>query len=154
VKRDWSPIAAPDAPDGMILFDGVCVLCSRWVDFVIKRDPNARFRFLPIQTPFGGEVARRFALNESAPETNVVVKNGQAFFKLDTVIAVLEELPGWRWTAVLGRLPRPLRDFIYDRIAANRYAVFGRRALCRVPNADDLRHMIPATQSGMGKSGV
>ena len=51
MKRDWSPVAAGEVEDGLILFDGVCVLCSRWVDFVIKRDPNARFRFLPIQTP-------------------------------------------------------------------------------------------------------
>src|SRR6185295_16374448 len=125
-----------------------CVLCSGWVDFVIKRDPAARFRFLPIQTPLGGDIAKRFEINVTAPETNVVVKAGQAVFKFDTVIAVLEELPGWRWIAVLRHLPRGLRDFVYDRIAANRYAVFGRRALCRVPNADDLRHMIPVSKSG------
>ena len=59
--------------DGLILFDGVCVLCSAWVAFVIKRDPQARFRFLPIQTPRGRDIARRFEVNESAPETNVVV---------------------------------------------------------------------------------
>ena len=143
MKRDWSPQTASGVEDGLILFDGVCVLCSSWVDFVIKRDPAARFRFLPIQTPRGRDIADRFGVDPTTPETNVVVKAGQAFFKLDTVIAVLEGLPGWRWTAVLRQLPRAMRDFIYDRIAANRYAVFGRRAICRVPNADDMRHMSP-----------
>jgi predicted DCC family thiol-disulfide oxidoreductase YuxK len=69
MKRDWSPVPAGEVKDGLILFDGVCVLCSRWVAFVIKRDPAARFRFLPIQTPRGREIARRFQIDEAAPET-------------------------------------------------------------------------------------
>ena len=148
MTRDWAPVSANGVEDGVILFDGVCVLCSSWVDFVIKRDPGARFRFLPIQTPRGRDVARRFAVNENAPETNVVIKNRQAVFKFDTVIAVLEELPGWRWTAAARRLPRGWRNWIYDRIARNRYAVFGRREFCRVPNAAELRHMVPGNDPG------
>jgi predicted DCC family thiol-disulfide oxidoreductase YuxK len=147
VKRDWSPISAREVEDGLVLFDGVCVLCSRWVDFVIRRDPSARFRFLPIQTPRGRQIARRFKVDAEAPETNVVVKNGQAHFKLDAVIVVAEELPGWRWLTILRHLPRALRDWLYDRVAKNRYAVFGRRAICRVPTVDEMRHMAVSNES-------
>jgi len=132
---------AGEVEDGLILFDGVCVLCSDWVDFIIKRDPSARFRFLPIQTPRGRAIARRFDIDADTPETNVVVKSGQALFKFDTVLAVIEELPGWRWLTILRHLPRSLRNWLYDRIARNRYAVFGKRAICRVPTADEMRHM-------------
>ena len=147
MKRDWSPVPAGEVEDGLILFDGVCVLCSRWVDFVIKRDPGARFRFLPIQTPRGCAVARRFGINEDTPETNVVVKYGLAHFKLDTVLAVVQELPGWRWLTILRHLPRGMRGWLYDRIAKNRYAVFGKRAICRVPTADEMRHMAVSNES-------
>ena len=148
MKRDWSPVSAGGVEDGLILFDGVCVLCSASVDFVIKRDPAARFRFLPIQTPRGRAIAQRFEISDVAPATNVVVKDGQAVFKLDAVIAVLEELPGWRWVAITRRLPHGWRNWIYDRIASNRYVVFGRRATCRVPNSEELRHMVPSNESG------
>ena len=141
MKRDWSPVPAGEVEDGLILFDGVCVLCSNWVDFVIKRDPEARFRFLPIQTPRGRDIARRFGVDAEAPETNVVVKGGQALFKFDTVLAVIEEMPGWRWLTILRHLPRPLRNWLYDRVARNRYAVFGKRAICRLPSAGEMRHM-------------
>ena len=141
MKRDWTPVPANGVDDGLILFDGVCVLCSAWVAFVIERDPAARFRFLPIQTPRGRDIARRFEVDAAAPETNVVVKGGQALFKFDTVLAVLEEMPGWRWLTILRHLPRPLRNWLYDRVARNRYAVFGKRAICRLPSADEIRHM-------------
>ena len=146
MKRDWSPVPAGEVEDGLILFDGVCVLCSRWVDFVIKRDPSARFRFLPIQTPRGRAIARRFGVDEESPQTNVVVKNGVAHFKLDTVFAVAGELPGWRWLTILRHVPRPLREWLYDRIAKNRYAVFGRRAICRVPTEGEMRHMAVSSE--------
>jgi predicted DCC family thiol-disulfide oxidoreductase YuxK len=141
VKRDWTRVPADEVEDGLILFDGVCVLCSGWVDFVINRDPSVRFRFLSIQTPRGREIARRFGVNDETPETNVVVKNGEALFKFDTVLAVVGEMPGWRWLTILRHLPRGLRNWLYDRIARNRYAVFGKRAVCRIPTADEMRHM-------------
>ena len=151
MKRDWTPVSANGVDDGLILFDGVCVLCSAWVAFVINRDPAARFRFLPIQTPRGSDIARRFEVDEASPETNVVVKNGRAFFKFDSVIAVLEELPGWRWVGVARRLPPSVRNWTYDRIARNRYAVFGRRGACRIPTADERRHMMQTgSESGAG----
>jgi predicted DCC family thiol-disulfide oxidoreductase YuxK len=146
VKRDWTPVPAGEVEDGLILFDGVCVLCSGWVAFVIKRDPHARFRFLPIQTPRGRKIARRFGIDGEAPETNVVVQHGEALFKFDTVLAVLGEMPGWRWLTILRHLPRGLRDWLYDRIARNRYAVFGKRAICRLPTEGEMRHMAGSSE--------
>jgi predicted DCC family thiol-disulfide oxidoreductase YuxK len=132
----WRPVPAPDLPDGLILFDGVCLLCSAWVRFVVKRDPAARFRFVAIQTAAGRGMAERLGIDAAAPETNAVVLGGRVFFKSDAALAVMRHLPGSRWAAVLRAMPRPLRDWAYDRIARNRYSLFGRTDTCMVPTPD------------------
>jgi predicted DCC family thiol-disulfide oxidoreductase YuxK len=141
-RRSWSPVPAADAPDHVILFDGVCVLCSRWVQFVIARDAMARFRFVAIQTPLGQDLAARFGIDPENPETNAVVANGHAYFKFDSMLEVLSELPGWRWARIACVLPRPLRDFVYDRIARSRYRLFGRRDTCLMPTPDIERRFL------------
>ena len=133
----WSPQPAPDEPDDVILFDGVCVFCSRWVRFVIDHDRARRFRFLPIQSERGRALATRFGIDPERPQTNAVVLGGRISFKSDAALAVLGLLPATRWLSLLARVPRGLRDPIYDRIARNRYAIFGRTEACMVPSADD-----------------
>ena len=129
----WRPVPAPGLPDGLILFDGVCLLCSAWVRFVVRRDPEACFRFVAVQAPGGRGMAARLGIDAAAPETNAVVLGGRALFKSDAALAVLSALAGWRWTAALRAVPRPLRDWFYDRIARNRYRLFGRSEVCMVP---------------------
>jgi predicted DCC family thiol-disulfide oxidoreductase YuxK len=141
-RHNWHPVPADDVPDNLILFDGVCVLCSGWVDFVIRRDPAARFRFTAIQTPYGRRLAERFGIDRDNPETNAAVMSGCVYFKSDSTLAVLIDLPGWRWTRIAYVLPKRVRDFFYDRIARNRYRLFGRRDSCRVPTPDTVGRFI------------
>lgn len=133
----WSPQPAPDEPDGLILFDGVCVFCSRWVRFVIDRDPEQRFRFLPIQSEAGRALAIRYGIDPEVPQTNAVVWGGLIYFKSDAALTVLGALPKTRALAALKAVPRLLRDPAYDLIARNRYAIFGRTDACMVPSAED-----------------
>lgn len=138
----WSPQPAPDEPDGLILFDGVCVFCSRWVRFVIERDPERRFRFLPIQSEQGRALAMRHGIDPEAPQTNAVVLDGRIHFKSDAALTVLGALRGTGVLAVLKAAPRLLRDRIYDLIAKNRYAIFGRTEACMVPSPEDRARFI------------
>jgi predicted DCC family thiol-disulfide oxidoreductase YuxK len=142
MKRRWHPIPASSVPGGTILFDGVCVLCSWWVRFIIVRDPDARFRFTPIQSPYGRILANAFGIDYDAPESNAVVLDGTVFFKSDAAIHALQSLPHWQWVGLLASLPRPLRDWLYDRIARNRYRLFGRMKNCLVPSADIARRFV------------
>ena len=142
MRRDWQPIPDDDVPNDLILFDGVCVLCSGWVNFVIRRDPAARFRFTAIQTPYGRRLAERLGIDQDDPETNVAVMRGRAYFKSDSTLGVLIDLPGWRWTRIAYVVPKRARDFVYDRIARNRYRVFGRRDACLVPTPDVARRFL------------
>ena len=133
----WSPREARGEPEGLILFDGVCVFCSRWVRFVIDRDPQARFTFAPIQSERGRALATRLGIDPEAPQTNAVIWNSRAWFKSDAALTVLGELEGTRPLARLKAVPRPIRDPLYDLIARHRYRIFGRTEACMVPSAAD-----------------
>jgi predicted DCC family thiol-disulfide oxidoreductase YuxK len=134
--RAWRPQPAGDLPDGLILFDGVCVLCSGMVRFVLPRDKAGRFRFIAIQSPAGRALAERFGIDAANPETVAVTRGGQVLFKSDCAIAIGCGLPRWGWAAALRLVPRGLRDFLYDRIARNRYRLFGKRDACLVPTPE------------------
>ena len=133
----WSPQPAPDEPDGLILFDGVCIFCSRWVRFVIDRDPGVLFRFVPIQSERGRLLAARFGIDPEAPQTNAVVWGGCIFFKSDAVLTVLGQLPATGPLGWLKAVPRLFRDPVYDLIARNRYRIFGRTDACMIPAPED-----------------
>ncbi|HWZ37210.1 MAG TPA: DCC1-like thiol-disulfide oxidoreductase family protein [Bradyrhizobium sp.] len=128
MSRIW-----PD--DDVILFDGVCVFCSRWIRFIVARDVAARFRFTPIQSPYGTRLAQALGINADDPDTNAVIHGGVAHFKSDGALTVLSLLPGWSWVRVLFVVPRPLRDAVYNLIARNRYRIFGKYDTCIVPDA-------------------
>ena len=122
--------------DDVILYDGVCVFCSRWVQFVVARDRAARFRFTTIQSPYGARLARALGIDADDPDTNAVIHGGVAYFKSDGALTVLSHLPRWRWTRALFWVPKPLRDAVYNLVARNRYRIFGKFDACFIPGAD------------------
>lgn len=124
------PIDWPD--DGVILYDGVCIFCARWVRFVAIRDTAHRLRFTPIESPYGRRLAERLGIDPANPDTNAVILGGRAFFRSEAALAVLSTLPGWDWVRLLRLVPLRVRDVLYGLIARNRYRVFGRRDSCDV----------------------
>jgi predicted DCC family thiol-disulfide oxidoreductase YuxK len=126
-----------DGRDPLIVFDGVCVLCSGFARTVVRLDREKRFRFVTAQSPLGEALYRRHGLRTDVYETNLVIVDGVAYTKMDSFIAVMSAL-GWPWRVakMLGLLPRPIRDWIYDRVAKNRYALFGRKESCEIPSSE------------------
>ena len=122
--------------DDVILYDGVCVFCSRWVRFVATRDIERRFRFTAIQSPYGTRLAQTFGIDPEDPDTNAVVHSGVAWLKSDAALTVLSLLPRWGWTRILFAVPKPLRDAVYSLVARNRYRIFGKYEECFVPDAE------------------
>lgn len=120
----------------VLLFDGVCNLCSGVVQFVIPRDPAGRIRFAPLQSPAGRELLARHDLPDDL-DSVILVEGDRAYTKSTAAIRVAELL-GWpyRLATVARLLPRRLRDAAYDVVAANRYDWFGRKERCLVPNED------------------
>jgi predicted DCC family thiol-disulfide oxidoreductase YuxK len=119
--------------EAIVYFDGVCNLCNRFVDFLVRHDRKGRYRFASLQ----GETARRrlpHGLTGPAPETIVLESSGELRFRSDAALAILSGLGGaWRAFGALRVVPRPLRDWVYQWIARNRFRWFGRRDTCRVP---------------------
>ena len=129
------PAGKPWPEDDVILYDGVCVFCSRWIRFVAARDVHARFRFTAIQSPYGSRLAHAFGIDANDPDTNAVIYGGVTHFKSDAALTVLSNLPGRRWVRVLFAVPKPWRDAVYNLLARNRYRIFGKYDTCFVPDA-------------------
>lgn len=127
--------SAPWPDDDVILYDGVCIFCSHWIQFVAKRDVAKRFRFTPIQSDYGSRLARHFGIDPNDPDTNAVIHGGVAYFKSDAALTVLSNLPGWRCARVLFAAPKALRNPVYNLVAKNRYRIFGRSDACMIPDA-------------------
>jgi predicted DCC family thiol-disulfide oxidoreductase YuxK len=127
-------MSTPWPDDDVILYDGVCVFCSRWIRFVAMRDTDRRFRFTAIQSDYGRRLAQAFGIDPEDPDTNAVVHGGVAYFKSDAALTVLSQLPGWGWVSVLRSVPKVLRDAVYNLVARNRYRIFGKYEACFVPD--------------------
>ena len=135
-------VVDPESPGGinslhgLILFDGVCVLCSRGCRFVSKRDRRGYFRYVPIQLAEGRPLAEQLGIDPDRPDSFAFVAAGHAYVKSEAALRIARELPHWQWTWVFHFIPRRIRDAIYDLIARNRYRWFGRRNACMLPNLD------------------
>jgi len=131
----------------IIFFDGVCGLCNRTVDFVLREDRDRTFLYSPLQ----GETFRSIARDH--PET----VNADSIFvfrcgperenllqESDALLYILDNLPGYRWLAGIGRIfPAPMRDSVYKIIAATRYRIWGKRDSCRVPAPEERARFLP-----------
>ena len=132
---DSAPAVPTAAP--LIVFDDVCVLCASFVQWVIRHDRRAQFRFTSAQGPLGQALFRDLGLDPVRLETILLVESGVAHGRLAGIIEIATRLGGvWRAAVVLKVLPAPLGDWVYDRIARNRYALFGKRDVCWTPSPD------------------
>ena len=121
------------APRPVLIFDGVCNICSFGVQIVLRHDRDGVFDFAFAQRPVGAGLKRKHGLGELL-ETVTVVAGDAVHVKSDAALYVLERLPApWRWLGILRALPRPLRDRLYDVVARNRYRWFGKRTTCLPP---------------------
>ena len=130
-----APALPTTAP--LIVFDDVCVLCSGFVQWVIRHDGEGLFRFTSAQGPLGQALYRDLGLDSVRFETNLLVVGDVAYGKLAAIREVATRLGGiWRAAALLRWLPAALSDWAYDRIARNRCALFGRRQTCWLPSPE------------------
>ncbi len=125
----------------IIFFDGYCGLCNGFVDFILKFDKNAVFKFSPLQSEFA-----KTKLNQSDVEdlkSVVVLINDKTYRKAEAALKALAEL-GWPWKILLifSLLPEKVLNLFYDLIAANRYRIFGKRETCRLPTPEERERFI------------
>lgn len=123
----------------IVLYDGVCGLCNRLVQFLLRHDKRDRFRFAPLQTEFASSLLTKHGINAADLDSvSVVADYGlateKAFTKSNAVLRATWELGGiWRAGEIGRIIPRRTRDWLYDRVARNRYRMFGKYETCPVP---------------------
>jgi predicted DCC family thiol-disulfide oxidoreductase YuxK len=132
------------AHDRVVLFDGVCNLCNRWVRFLTVRDPRRRLRLAAVQSPSGQAILAWCGLPTDRFDTMVFVEDGTAYTKSEAFLRVVRHLRRpWPCLSLGVVIPRPLRDCLYDLLASNRFAVFGRRETCMVPGPELAGRFLP-----------
>jgi predicted DCC family thiol-disulfide oxidoreductase YuxK len=120
-----------------VLFDGVCNLCNGTVQFIIKRDRAAIFRFASLQSDYAHTLLRRLNLPTDQLYSVIVIEDGIAYQKSDAALRIARRLPGfWRWLYIFRFIPKFIRDSLYNFIAANRYRFFGKQDHCMIPTPE------------------
>ncbi len=121
----------------VLLFDGVCNLCNGFVQFVIKRDTAAVFRFTALQSEAGKALLSKHLHAPTDLSTVILIENGKLYTHSDVALQVVRHLGGiWSVFYVFVLIPRPLRDQIYNWIAKNRYRWFGKKEQCMLPTPE------------------
>jgi predicted DCC family thiol-disulfide oxidoreductase YuxK len=120
-------------PDGLMIFDGACNLCSTSVQLVTRMDRSGRIRFCAVQSSYGRSLCEQHGIDPDDPTTFLFFDCGQPLQGSDAIVALLARMPPpWRWLRGLSSIPKPWRDASYSWIARNRYRLFGRRATCMI----------------------
>ncbi|MCM3748209.1 thiol-disulfide oxidoreductase DCC family protein [Paenibacillus pasadenensis] len=133
----------PASNNAVILFDGVCNLCSGAVQFVLQHDNNGYFRFASLQSDAGQKLLEQYKLSGDNLGTIVLIENGRAFTRSTAALRVTRRL---RWPysmiSVARIVPSPLRDSVYAFIARNRYKWFGKTEQCMIPKPEYARRFL------------
>ena len=121
----------------IILFDGVCNLCSSAVTFVIKRDKKDTFRFASLQSNLGSELLKKFHIDSLKTDSLILISDGKAYIKSGAALHIACGLNGG-YPLLCGFLilPKFLRNKVYDFIARNRYSWFGKKESCMIPDPE------------------
>lgn len=129
----------PDVPrfvdaGPIAVMDGECAVCSLGARTIARLDRTERFRICTVQSPTGAALTRHYGLDPDDPETWLLLEDGQAWSGMEAIIRIGEGLGRMgRLATAMRVLPRPLREWLYRRIARNRYR-FGRSDMCTIPD--------------------
>ena len=131
--RDDASVPSFDDTHPIVVFDGVCVLCSSSIQFILRHDRASRFRFLVAQSALGQALYRHYGLPAEDFDTVLVIDEGRLYTRLDAAAAVLRRLPmPWPLLSFVRGLP----DTLYDVVAKRRYRWFGRNEACLMPSPE------------------
>ena len=121
----------------IVLFDGVCNLCNRSVQFIIKHDKKKQFRFASLQGRYGQEFLKKYDLPADNFNSFILLEDDKAYTRSTGALRMLKHLGGgWRLFYGFIILPKFIRDSVYNWVARNRYKWFGKRDECMIPTPE------------------
>ncbi|MEM9900279.1 MAG: DUF393 domain-containing protein [Pseudomonadota bacterium] len=127
----------PDFEDRhpVAVMDAECAVCSWGARMIHRLDKSGTVRICPIQSPLGQALLVHYGLRADDPSTWLFIDDGLPYTDFDGVIYAGRRLGGWgRLAGVLRLCPKPARDWLYRRLARNRYAIFGPGDMCALPD--------------------
>ena len=127
----------------IILFDAICVICNGWAKFLIQHDQYATFKLASVQSPLGEAILKHYGMSTTKYSTMVVIYQGQCYLESTALLKVMQHL-GLPFSLMPAGyvMPRPIRDFLYRRVALNRYWLFGTTDYCLLPSAENRHHFL------------
>lgn len=143
--KPWSWRDDPAVPDfgerPLFVFDGVCVLCSGGAAFIMRHDRDSRVDMASAQCALGSALYRHYGL--AMDDTYLFLRDGRAFTKSAGYLELFPVLGGWwRLLRAMQVLPETFRDWLYDRVAANRYRWFGKADYCALLTGEQRTRLI------------
>ena len=121
----------------IVLFDGVCNLCSKSVQFILKRDKKNQFLFGSLQGAYGQEMLKKYQLPESEFNSFMLIEGDKLYTKSSGALRMLKHLGGWwRLLYVFIIVPKFIRDGIYNWVSKNRYKWYGKMNECWLPRPE------------------
>lgn len=127
----------------VILFDGVCNLCNGSVQFVIKHDQTALFKFASLQSDAGQQLLSRYQLSGADLSSFILIKDNKVYTRSTAALLVARQLTGVvKYLYIFSVIPTFIRDGVYNFIARNRYRWFGKQESCMVPTKDMLARFL------------
>jgi predicted DCC family thiol-disulfide oxidoreductase YuxK len=121
----------------IVLFDGVCNLCSSSVQFILKRDKKNQFLFGSLQGKAGQEYLKKFNLPADTFNSFMLVESDKLYTHSSGALRMLKYLGnGWQLLYAFIIVPKFIRDGVYNIIAKNRYKWFGKKEECWIPSAE------------------
>lgn len=120
----------------IVLFDGECNFCDRSVQFIIKRDKEAVFKFTSLQSDVGQEITRKYQVPGHI-DSIILVRDDKYYVKSAAALQISKHLSGgWKLLFIFSIVPKPIRDYFYDILAKNRYKWFGKNDRCMIPSPE------------------
>ncbi|EAR01436.1 thiol-disulfide oxidoreductase DCC family protein [Maribacter sp. HTCC2170] len=127
-----------DPKKKIVLFDGVCNLCNRSIQYIIKRDKKDVFRFATLQGDVGQRLVQERNIDISKVDSIILIEPGVAYYTKSTAALKIGKSFGgvWKLAIVLNLIPSKLRDIVYDWVARDRYSWYGKKDACMVPTPE------------------
>ncbi len=124
-----------DSEKYIVVFDGVCHLCNGFVNFLLKHDKNDRLRFGLLQYTDKLGTSESIRQNISSTDSVALLTGDKVYFRSTAVLKILKRVGrGWQCFYIFMLVPKPIRDWVYDFVARNRYKWFGKRDVCMIPD--------------------
>lgn len=121
----------------IILFDGVCNFCNGSVNFIIDRDPQAYFKFAPLQSEVGEKLLKENGIDKIETDSVVLIEDGKVYTRTTAALRIAKRLSGyWSWFYGFIVVPSFFRDVFYRLFAKYRYKMFGKQEACMLPTPE------------------